>query len=151
MPHDGQVVDLVCTNLTAGFSLFVCLPARAGVCGALHLYSQELQDRDGPSLRFTAAGEGSVGRARSTQAISGSPVLVTESAPGRRRLPDNMDPHGSDTVRSAGERARPVSEVVDVRALATWVPLSVTRKPARARTVCVDRGGPLVSDAKARG
>jgi hypothetical protein len=110
MPHDGQVVDSVCTNLTAGFSLFVCLPARAGVCGALHLYIPELQDCTGPSLRFMAAGEGSIGRARSMQAISGSPALVTESAPGRRKLPDNMDPHGSDAVRSVGERARPVSE-----------------------------------------
>jgi hypothetical protein len=45
----------------------------------------------------------------------------------------------------------PLVRVANVRALATWVPLSVTRKPAWARTVCVGRGGPLVSDARACG
>jgi hypothetical protein len=45
----------------------------------------------------------------------------------------------------------PSARVADVRALATWVPLLVTRKPARAHAVCVDQVGPLVSDAKARG
>jgi hypothetical protein len=68
------------------------------LAGRSHTIACRSTNCAGPSPRFTVVGKRSVGRARSTQAISGSPTLDTGSAPGRRRLPDSMGPPDSERM-----------------------------------------------------
>jgi hypothetical protein len=93
MPHDGQVVDLVCTNLTAGFSLFVCLPARA--LGSWCLLVMK-----------TARGSGlySLMDGRDGQAPAGITRLTTRSSRGFRRRPRHSVEHHRrwEKTRGAG-------------------------------------------------